>query len=123
MQSDQAELNRASLTIALAGKVQGMTSSEQSEYMKGWQTGHSGLLDEGGNLVGNQRTELYLLLLARWPQVEAMQRSDPPSTRKDLFELIESEIGRNRAGTLKRFERLCEDIGLVMKVPGPPKKK
>lgn len=65
---------------------------------------------------GNLAFEVYIFMLWHWRMVEKLD-SVP-----ELHKLLVKHLGQNRAGDLKRIEKICQRIGLHFRKPGAPKK-
>ena len=66
-----------------------------------------------------KRTEVFLVLLTYWPEIQEMQQSQPPLTRPFLLQWLEKQEGKTLSDD-KKFSELCDDIGLDMCPPGHP---
>ncbi len=91
-----------------------------------FQKGMEGFLDDEGRcVVEHPRDNIYWFLLLVWPEIQEMQRAQPPVTRKDFAEWLQPFA---QAGfvSIRDFDQLldvCDDIGLKFKGRGAPKKK
>lgn len=65
---------------------------------------------------GNSAFEVYILMLSHWPMVEGL------NSVHQLHEVLAIVLGSQRAGQLKRTEKICQRIGLSYRKPGRPKK-
>ncbi len=80
------------------------------------------LNNEGEFSKKSRRFEVFLLLLASWPEIAEMQKSQPPKTRRDLLEWLEKQEGRQIVEDEKVFFELCGDVDLDLAPPGHPHK-
>lgn len=91
------------------------------QFLSGLPKGFKSFLKTDGEFAGKgKRTEIFLLLLTYWPEVEEMRQSQPPKTRKFLLEWLEKEEGRQLVTDEKIFFALCDDIDLDLTIPGHP---
>ena len=80
-------------------------------------------MDTEGQFTGDRgRTNLYLNLLAHWREIAAMQRAEPPKSRRDLQQWLITEAKIPISNDEDWFDHLCDEIGLVMKGVGRPVK-
>ncbi len=108
----------------------GQTTRQQHEFLRGIPEGFVMFLGATGKFSGDRgRTEMYMRLLVRWPEIAEMQKAKPAESRKDLLDWLEREESGNKGVPVplvedeKQFFDLCDDIGLEMKRPGPPIKQ
>jgi len=66
--------------------------------------------------IGSTNFEIYMFLIVRWRTVVQLK------SVSDLHQLLRKVIGEQRAGDLKRIEKICQRIGLHLRKPGRPKK-
>jgi hypothetical protein len=91
----------------------------QHNFLCGIPEGFSMFLDNEGQFTGDRgRTNLYMELLARWNEIAAMQKSDPPKSRRDLHQWLMNEAKIPISNNEDWFDHLCDEIGLVMKSVG-----
>lgn len=96
---------------------------EQHEFLCGIPEGFALVINDDGEFRGkSRRYEIYLLLLAAWPEISEMQKGHPPKTRRDLLEWLEKQEGRQIVEDQKQFFELCDDIDLDLAPPGHPRK-
>ena len=67
-----------------------------------------------------KRTEVFLILLMYWPEIEEMRRAQPPVTRKFLLNWLEKQEGKTLCESDNIFSAICDDIDLDMAPPGHP---
>jgi len=109
--------------------ILGQSVRQQHQFLRGIPEGFISLLNSGGTFTGDRgRTNMYILLLMCWPEIAEMQKADRPKSRKHLLEWLEKIEGTAKEPVQlvvdeKTFYDLCDDIGLVMKQPGPPLKR
>jgi len=97
------------------------TAANQDEFWKGFSEGFTLLFDAHGGLAGDKgRTQILLILLTYWVEIEEMRRAG--KSRRHLHDCVDAELGQQLTGDLPRFRAICDDIGLVMKSPGRPRK-
>jgi hypothetical protein len=93
----------------------------QGEFLKGLKEGSEIVLDQKGQFSGDRgRTQIYFELLCVWPEIEQMRKNG--KSRKDLYERLFADKNPQLVGDEKWFNDICDDIGLVMKKPGRPRK-
>jgi hypothetical protein len=66
---------------------------------------------------GTTAFEVYLFMLWHWRQIEEL------NSVRELHDLLSTHLGKQRAGELKRTEKICQRIGLHFRKPGRPKGK
>lgn len=94
---------------------------EISAFLSGIPKGFKAFLDDKGEFaMKGKRTEIFLLLLMLWPEIEEMRRAQPAKTRLDLLKWLEKEDGRQLVTDPKVFFAICDDIDLDMTTPGHP---
>ena len=96
------------------------TLGEIFHFLSGIPKGFKAFLKIDGEFAGKgKRTEIFLLLLMYWPEIEEMRKSQPPKTRRSS-----GMVGKTRRPQLveddKIFFAICDDIDLDMTVPGHP---
>jgi hypothetical protein len=104
----------ASECLALIGTA---TVQEQAEFLDAYRTAM--LRAEKGFDVGSfgtTATPVYVLLILSWQSVERL-----PSIGA-LHKACQARLGRDRVGSLKTFEKLCQRIGLKIRGRGRPSK-
>ncbi|HUZ07746.1 MAG TPA: hypothetical protein VMV89_09695 [Candidatus Paceibacterota bacterium] len=96
-------------------------AGEVFQFLSGMPKGFKGFLNTDGKFAGKgKRTEIFLLLLMFWPEIEEMRQSQPPKTRKFLLEWLEKIEGKQLVVDPKVFYELCDDIDLDLAPPGHP---
>ena len=92
------------------------------DYWHGYAKGMEMLVDNQGNWVGaSVRFDILESLLAFWPDIELMRKSNPPMTRVDLLKWLKDRCpGIVWGDEQERFDKICDEIGLSMKAPGGP---
>jgi hypothetical protein len=94
---------------------------EISAFLSGIPKGFKAFLNDKGEFAKKgKRTEIFLLLLMWWPEIEEMRRSQPAKTRLDLLNWLEKQEGRQLVTDPKIFFAICDDIDLDMTTPGHP---
>jgi hypothetical protein len=78
------------------------------------------LTNEGDFAKAGKRTEIFIVLLMNWPEIEEMRQAKPPVTRKFLLDWLEKQEGKQLAESDKIFCALCDDISLDLAQPGHP---
>jgi hypothetical protein len=97
--------------------------AEQEEFFAGLHEGHKMFLDTNGQLVGDRgRTQVYLVLLGNWMEIEEMRKGRPSKTCLDLYEMLAPSLGDPHRERFEWFNDVCNGIGLCMKTPGRPRK-
>ena len=91
------------------------------QFLNGLPKGFKAFLKVDGEFAGKgKRTEIFLLLLMYWPEIEEMRQSKPDKTRKYLLDWLEKQEGKQLVEDPKVFYELCDDIDLDMTIPGHP---
>jgi len=91
------------------------------QFLNGIPKGFKCFLKTDGEFAGKgKRTEIFILLLMYWPEIEEMRQSQPPKTRKFLLDWLEKEEGQLLVTDEKIFFAICDDIDLDLTVPGHP---
>jgi hypothetical protein len=91
------------------------------QFLSGLPKGFKAFLKTDGEFAGkNKRTEIFLLLLMYWPEIEEMRQSKPDKTRKYLLDWLEKQEGRELVSDDKIFFAICDDIDLDLTIPGHP---
>lgn len=91
------------------------------QFLSGIPKGFKCFLKTDGEFAGTgKRTEIFILLLMYWPEIEEMRQSQPPKTRKSLLDWLEKEEGRPLVTDEKIFFAICDDIDLDLTIPGHP---
>jgi hypothetical protein len=94
---------------------------EISAFLSGIPKGFKAFLNDKGEFSKKgKRTEIFLLLLMWWPEIEEMRRSQPAKTRLDLLNWLEKQEGCQLVTDPKIFFAICDDIDLDMTIPGHP---
>lgn len=90
------------------------------EFLTGIPQGFNCFLRTDGEFAKRgKRTEVFMVLLTYWPEIEEMQRSQPPVTRPMLLKWLEKQEGKTLSDD-KIFSGICDDISLDMAPPGHP---
>lgn len=93
------------------------------QFLRGLPEGYTMFLMENGEFAGDRgRTKDYMALLAFWPEIEAL-RADGGISRERLYKTLCRWDDTLLQNNPDRFEHLCEEIGLTLKKPGPPRKE
>lgn len=93
----------------------------QHEFLCGIPEGFVMFLDTEGQFAGDRgRTNLYINLLVNWPEIAAMQKTEPPKSRRDLQKWLIAEAKIPISDDEGWFDHLCDEIGLSMKGVGRP---
>lgn len=109
------------INLALMKLILHRSSEEIFEFLSGIPKGFKAFLKTDGEFAGKgKRTEIYVVLLTCWPEIEEMRLSQSPRTRKHLLEWLEKEEGKQLCVDPKVFYELCGDIGLDLAPPGHP---
>jgi hypothetical protein len=69
-----------------------------------------------------KRTEIFIVLLTYWPEIQEMQQAQPPLSRPFLLKWLEEQEGKTLSDD-KIFSGICDDISLDMAPPGHPFKR
>ncbi len=94
---------------------------EQHKFLCGIAEGFVTFLDTEGQFTGDRgRTHLYINLLAHWTEIAAMQKAEPPKSRRDLQQWLIAEAKIPISIDEDWFDHLCDEIGLSMKGVGRP---
>ena len=94
---------------------------EQHKFLCGIAEGFVTFLDTEGQFTGDRgRTHLYINLLAHWTEIAAMQKAEPPKSRRDLQHWLIAEAKIPISNDEDWFDHLCDEIGLSMKGVGRP---
>jgi hypothetical protein len=94
---------------------------EIAEFLSGIPKGFKAFLNTDGEFAKTgKRTEIFLLLLMAWPEIEEMRQSSSPKTRKYLLDWLEKQEGKPLVSDEKIFFAICDDIDLDMTIPGHP---
>ena len=84
-------------------------------FFEGFHEGLRESVDEKGIPVSlNDAAQIYQMLLAYWREIEAMD------SVKQLHRVFVNWLGPSRAGTVKRYERICREVGLKFRNRGRP---
>jgi hypothetical protein len=95
--------------------------SEVAEFIAGLYDGFKCFLNDDGDFAKTgKRTEIFIVLVMYWPEIEEMRQAKPPVTRKFLLDWLEKQEGKQLAESDKIFSALCDDISLDMAPPGHP---
>jgi hypothetical protein len=95
----------------------------QAQYWAGVAEGFKALVDDDGKFtVETARTNTYTNLLTAWVETEEMRRQGQ-TTRRDLYAWLKGRFPETPMGDEDWFCDVCDDIGLQMKPPGPPRKR
>jgi hypothetical protein len=92
---------------------------------RGIAEGSVGIINERLELSqGSNREGVYFFLAAVWPEIQAMQNSNPPLSRMDLHRWLEPFVkdGIVSLGDYGQLCDVCDEIGLKMKGRGRPRK-
>jgi hypothetical protein len=93
------------------------------QFLSGLPKGFKAFLKIDGEFSGKgKRTEIFLLLVTYWPEIEEMRQSKPDKTRKYLLDWLEKQEGKQLVEDPKVFYELCDDIDLDLTIPGHPSK-
>ena len=91
------------------------------QFLSGLPEGFKCFLKSDGEFAKTgKRTEIFLLLLTYWPEIEEMRRAQPPVTRRFLLDWLEKQEGKTLCESECIFCAICNDIGLDMAPPGHP---
>lgn len=71
----------------------------------------------GSSSFGNTAFAVYIFLLWHWRIITEL------NSVRELHDILVRQIGLQRAGELKRTEKICQRIGLHFRKPGRPKGK
>lgn len=98
-----------------------------TKFHAGVTKGSSEFLDNKGELKGEKKIKLretYEILLLAWPEIQEMINAKPKKTRNDLWAwlLPFSHARWIEIRDLEQLNRLCTEIKLRLKKPGPPEK-
>ena len=94
---------------------------EIQRFLQGMSKGFGLFLDPHGGFGGDRgRLNLYCDLLIFWPEITRMQQGEIKQTRRALLDWLEAKSEHPLVDDDRAFYDLCDDIGLVMKPPGPP---
>lgn len=94
---------------------------EQHKFLCGIAEGYILFLDSEGQFAGDRgRTNLYLNLIIFWPEIAAMQKAEPPKSRRNLQTWLLKEAKIPISNNEEWFDHLCDEIGLSMKRVGRP---
>jgi|ERR1035438_2906516 hypothetical protein len=93
------------------------------QFLSGLPKGFKAFLDFDGEFAKKgKRTEIFLLLLMFWPEIEEMRKSKPANTRQSLLDWLEKQEERQLVTDPKIYFAICDDIDLDMTTPGHPSK-
>jgi hypothetical protein len=91
------------------------------QFLSGLPEGFKCFLKSDGEFAKpGRRTEIYLILLTYWPEIEEMRQAEPPVTRKFLLNWLEKQEGKTLCESDSIFFAICDDIDLDMAPPGHP---
>ena len=91
------------------------------QFLSGLPKGFKSFLNTDGEFAGKgKRTEIFLILLMYWPEIEEMKQSQPPKTRKYLLDWLEQEEDKQLVVDPKVFYAICDEIDLDLTIPGHP---
>jgi hypothetical protein len=100
----------------LEGKNSKWTGSEAADLYQGAADGRRGF---GGQARGDKSTTatpVYLQMLVMWRYVQQMD------TLKEFHDWLVTVLGQDRAGSLERAKRICNEVGKKFKGRGRPRK-
>jgi len=121
-QTDLLAAMQESLTASIVDNL-AKNPVEQSEFFAGLGEGYELFLDTNGQFTGDRgRTKVYLELLGHWTEIEAMRKTNPPSTALDVYKLIAVSLGDPDHQRFDWFCDVCDGIGLFVKKRGRPAK-
>lgn len=93
------------------------------EFLRGLPEGYTSFLTPGGEFVGDKgRGNVYFALAVFWPEIEAL-RANGEITREQLYAVVCRMDETVLRGRPDWFEDVCDDVGLALKKPGPPRKQ
>jgi hypothetical protein len=108
------------ISLLLVNQILHRPVAEIFQFLSGLPKGFKSFLKFDGEFEGKRkRTEIYLLMLMYWPEIEEMRQSKT-KTRKFLLEWLESKEGKQLVEDPKTFYELCGDIDLDLALPGHP---
>lgn len=98
-----------------------------TKFHAGAAKGSAEFLDSKGELKGEKKIKLretYEMLLLAWPEIQEMIDAKPKKTRNHLWEWLKtfSYARWIEIQDLDQLNRLCGEIKLRLKKPGPPEK-
>jgi len=94
---------------------------EVYQFFSGIPEGLKCFLNNDGDFAKTgKRTEIFIVLLIYWPEIEEMRQAKPPLTRKFLLDWLEKQEGKQVAESDKIFCALCDDISLDLAPTGHP---
>lgn len=91
------------------------------QFLSGLPEGFKCFLKTDGEFAKTgKRTDIFLILLMYWPEIEEMRQAQPPVTRKFLLTWLEKQEGKSLCESDTIFFAICDDIDLDMAPPGHP---
>lgn len=97
---------------------------EVFQFLSGIPEGFKSFLKTDGEFARTgKRTEVFLVLLMYWPEIEEMRQAQPRVTRKFLLDWLEQKEGNQLVTSDQVFFAICDDISLDMAPPGHPFKR
>jgi len=91
------------------------------QFLSGLPEGFKCFLKTDGEFAKTgKRTEIFIVLLMYWPEIEEMRQAQPPLTRRFLLEWLEKQEGKTLCESEKIFFGICDDISLDLAPPGHP---
>jgi hypothetical protein len=103
----------------------GWGTTALAELFQGIADGLTGMFNEKLEAANSTPREgIYDFLAIAWPEIQQMQASTPPKSRRDLFEWLQPFVkdGIVSLGDYDQLCDVCDEIGLRMKGRGRPRK-
>ena len=91
------------------------------QFLTGIPTGFKCFLKPDGEFAKTgKRTEVFMVLLAYWPEIEEMRKAEPPLEKPYVLAWLEKQEGKQLIASEHAFGELCNDIKLDFGLTGHP---